>query len=85
MLMIVDVGEGGVSDLLMSAKIMYKSCKNQTLHKKYSMNIYARAKWVKSLLNIIQTNGLCTLPVKLLIDKEKFVLKGCLLLVDKRV
>ena len=39
------------------------------------MNIYARAKWVKSLLNITQTNGLCTLPVKLLIDIEKCVLK----------
>ena len=49
------------------------------------MNIYARAKWVKSWLNITQTNGLCTLPVKLLIDVEKFVLKVCLLLVDKTV
>ena len=42
------------------------------------MNIYARAKWVKSLLNITQTNGLCTLLVKMADRYRKVCIEGVL-------
>ena len=45
MLMVADVGEGGVSDLLMSAKkIIHKSCQN--LHKKLSRNVLQYYCWL---------------------------------------